>query len=146
MRRILAVVGAACALLACSDSGSPVVADEGEQSTVTTVTTVVATTTTTVPVQTINVTLAGDGGTAPATLTYDGDRMCLVIDGGDLGALTAATINFAGDDIAAVDLSAPDGCAVVGAEAGVVFETPADYELVVTTAEFPDLAATAPLG
>ena len=65
-------------------------------------------------------------------LTYDGDRMCVMLDPAT-GAPTSVVIRFAADGSDSVDLSGPDHCATVGAEAHVVLDSPSDYELVVAT-------------
>lgn len=133
-------------------------------------TTTTATTTAPGPVpadaepETIELTLTGDAeipgpgssGTAQATLTYDGDQLCLDGTTSGVGVLTNGHVHAgpAGESGPVVvdfgirtDGDGPfQGCARVGAEGGVVFTEPAAYYVNLHTAEFPDGAVRAQLG
>lgn len=115
-------------------------------------------------VQSIDLVLTGDAevpgpgssGTAEATLTYDGDRLCVAGTTTGVGAITnghvhAGLAGEAGPPV--VDLGIQtgadgpfEGCAQVGAEGGVVLVEPASYYLNLHTTEFPDGAVRAQLG
>ena len=157
---------------ACSDDQSPTVEAGGSDTTVaaeasTTTTAAEATSTTAAPtaeVQTLELTLTGDvevpgpgsTGTAEATLTYDGDELCVEGTTTGVGALIgghihAAPVGESGDIVIDLGISTTgdgpfEGCATVGAEGGVVFEDPTNYYLNLHTEEFPAGAVRAQLG
>lgn len=98
----------------------------------------------------------GSDGTADATLTYDGDQLCIEGTTSGVGPLTNGHVHagVAGEaGPAVVDLGVRTdadgpfrGCATVGAEGGVVFVDPASYYVNLHTAEQPDGAVRAQLG
>lgn len=118
---------------------------------------------TTVEPRSAELTLTGDAevpgpgsrGTATASLTYDGNELCLRGETSGVGAVTNGHIHAApaGEAGAVVvdlgiqtDGDGPfEGCALVGAEGGVVFVDPASYYVNLHTAEFPDGAVRAQL-
>jgi hypothetical protein len=135
-----------------TEDGTPLTAAPPSSSTTTSSTT--ATTARTQP-QELTLTLAGEG-TAEATLTYDGDQLCVRGTTDGVGALTSGRIHAgpAGENgPPVVDLGVEtagdgpfEGCATVGAEGGVVFVDPTSYYLSLATADHPDGAVRAQLG
>lgn len=171
LRRALVPVTFAALLAACSDNGSPTVeagapgeSTTTEASTTTSTPTTSAGPSTTIATQTIDLVLSGDEevpgpgstGTAEATLTYDGDELCVSGTTTGVGALIAGHIHagLRGESgPVVVDLGIEtdgdgpfEGCAMVGAEGGVVVVDPSAYYVNLHTAEFPDGAVRAQLG
>ena len=105
--------------------------------------------------QELTLTLTGEG-TADATLTYDGDQLCLRGTTDGVGAITSGRVHAGltgetGPPV--VDLCIEttgdgpfEGCATVGAEGGVVLVDPTSYYVSLATAELPDGAVRAQLG
>lgn len=166
MRRSAALVLLAV-LTACGSEDAPTI-DPGAGGAPTTApstsTTEATPVSTDVEPQSLALTLTGDtevpgpgsDGTAEATLTYDGNELCLEGTTSGVGALTNGHIHAAraGESGPVVvdlgvrtDADGPfRGCATVGAEGGVVFVDPAAYYVNLHTAEFPDGAVRAQLG
>mgnify|MGYP000386121566 CR=1 FL=1 len=160
MRRLVVAGLLPLVLLAgCGDEDSPTFEVEGDvpAGPVPSSTTTSTTATTTLPAeeQSLQLVLAG-AGTADATLTYDGDQLCLRGTTDGVGAITSARIHagLAGEaGPAVVDLGIEtagdgpfEGCTTIGAEGGVVFVDPTSYYLSLATAEHPDGAVRAQLG
>ena len=105
--------------------------------------------------QELNLSLSG-AGTAEATLTYDGDQLCLrgTTDGVDAvtsGRIHAGRAGEAGPPVVDLGIETAgdgpfEGCATVGAEGGVVLVDPASYYVSLATAALPDGAVRAQLG
>jgi hypothetical protein len=143
------------ALAACGDEGSPAV--EGAEVTAPAPTSTSTTVPpTTIAPQSVPLALTGDGGSVDATLTYDGDRLCLAGTTSGLGAITSAHVHagLAGESGPPVvdfeirtDADGPfEGCATVGAEGGVVLVDPTSYYVDLHTADLPDGAVRAQVG
>jgi len=163
--RVPLALAAGLAVASCGSDESPVLdVPSTAAPTSTTSTTAVPTSGTVAEPQSITLTLTGDAevpgpgstGTAEATLTYDGDQLCVSGTTTGVGAITAAHVHAgaAGESgppggplPVETDGDGPiEGCQVVGAEGGVVFVDPASYYLNLHTAEFPDGAVRAQLG
>jgi len=98
---------------------------------------------------------AATAGTAEATLTYDGDELCLEGTTTGLGPVVAGHVHAgpAGESGPVVvdfgittEADGPfSGCAVVGAEGGVVLVDPAAYYVQLHTPDLPQGAVRAQL-
>jgi hypothetical protein len=158
------------AVAACESDQEPTVEAGGEQTTeaaqasTTTTSGDTSSTIDAAEVQTLELALTGDvevpppgsTGTAEATLTYDGDELCVEGTTTGVGALIGGHIHAApagesGDIVIDLGITTAgdgpfEGCATVGAEGGVVLEDPTNYYLNLHTAEFPTGAVRAQLG
>jgi hypothetical protein len=159
--RRLAVAGlfAFVFVAACGDEDTPTfeTADGAPLTAAQSSSTTSSTTVTTVSAepQELTLTLTGEG-TAEATLTYDGDQLCVRGTTDGVGAVTSGRIHagLAGETgppvvdlgVETADDGPFEGCATVGAEGGVVFVDPTSYYLSLATAERPDGAVRAQLG
>lgn len=169
VRRLAASLALAVVVAACGSEDAPTI-DPGAGGAAPSSTAPATSTTAATPVsadvepQSLQLALTGDAevpgpgsdGTAEATLTYDGDELCLEgtttgvgpltnghIHAGPAGASGPVVVDFA----IRTDADGPfRGCARVGAEGGVVFVDPAAYYVNLHTAEFPDGAVRAQLG
>ena len=98
----------------------------------------------------------GSAGTAEATLTYDGNELCVEGTTTGVGPIIGGHIHGApagqsGDIVIDLGITTAadgpfEGCATVGAEGGVVVEDPTNYYLNLHTEEFPAGAVRAQLG
>ena len=144
---------------ACGDEDSPTFETEDGAPLTAAPSSSTTTSTTTPPTlpaeeQSITVVLTGEG-TAEATLTYDGDQLCIRGTTDGVGAVTSGRIHagLAGEvGPPVVDLGIEtegdgpfEGCATVGAEGGVVFVDPTSYYVSLATADLPDGAVRAQL-
>jgi hypothetical protein len=166
MRRSAALVLLATVVAACGGGDSPAIEAGGVEVTSTTsgaTTTSTSVTTAPAQAQAIELQLTGDtevpgpgsDGTAQATLTYDGDQLCLTGTSEGVGAITNGHVHagVAGESGPVVidlgirtDGDGPfEGCATVGAEGGVVLVDPSSYYVNLHTADFPDGAVRAQL-
>lgn len=162
MRRLPALAFLALAA-ACGSDDAPTIGAAATSSTSAPSSTTTATTAVTSAPQTIDLGLTGDAevpgpgsdGTATATISYDGDQLCVNGTSDGVGALAAGHIHAglvgeSGPPVVDLDIATDgdgpfEGCARVGAEGGVVFADPASYYLNLHTAEFPDGAVRAQL-
>lgn len=168
MRRSAAFV-LACGLLgaACGSDDAPTIDAGAPDASSTTTTSAPSTSTsaTSAPatVQSVDLVLTGDtevpgpgsDGTAEATLTYDGDQLCLSGTTTGVGAIVAAHVHAgaageSGPPVVPFDIETDgdgpfEACTTVGAEGGVVLTDPASYYVNLHTAEFPDGAVRAQL-
>lgn len=106
--------------------------------------------------QTLALVLEGPGGTVEATLTYDGDELCLAgtstgIGSIDDGHVHAGLVGESGPVVVDLGIRTDgdgpfQGCATVGAEGGVVLVDPASYYVDLHTDAHPDGAVRAQLG
>jgi hypothetical protein len=98
----------------------------------------------------------GGDGAADARLTYDGDELCLSGTTSGMGPVSGGHVHAgaAGEPgpvvvdlgIETADDGSFSGCAVVGAEGGVVLVDPSAYFVQLHTAEHPDGAVRAQIG
>jgi hypothetical protein len=170
--RRAAAVGLLVLLASCGSDDAPLIeagddevtTSEPQSSTTTEYRDSVPSTSAATEVQTLELVLTGDtevpgpgsAGTAEATLTYDGDELCVTGDTTDVGALIGGHVHagLVGESGAImIDLGIEtdgdgpfEGCATVGAEGGVVLVDPTSYYLNLHTAEFPEGAVRAQLG
>ena len=158
---LAAIVGLFVLLAACGSEDSPTFEVEGGGGDVPATsapasTTTSTTTLTSLPAEEQSVTLVLTGeGTAEATLTYDGDQLCLRGTTEGVGAVTSGRIHAglageAGPPVVDLGIETDgdgpfEGCARVGAEGGVVFVDPTSYYVSLATAELPDGAVRAQL-
>ena len=160
MRRA-AAVALLVFLVACESDQSPTIEAGGVEATTSTdapSTTAPPSTTATSAAaeqQAIELALTGQGS-ATATLTYDGNELCVRGTTDGVGALIGGHIHAGLEGEAGpivIDLGITtagdgpfEGCATVGAEGGVVFVDRPSYYLNLHTAELPDGAVRAQLG
>lgn len=157
--RVPALLATVLLAAACGSEESPAIEADAGASTSTTSSTA-PTTSTSAPAapsepQSLEVTLSGSGS-ATATLTYDGDQLCVEGRTDDVGAVTAGHVHAGpGGETGpvVVDLGVQTdgdgpfrGCASVGAEGGVVLVDPASYYVDLHTDAEPDGAVQARLG
>lgn len=157
-------------LAACDSDEDPTVEAGGSETTAvddastTTAADATSSTAAAAEVQTLELTLTGDtevpgpgsSGTAQATLTYDGDELCVEGTTTGVGPLIGGHIHGApagesGDIVIDLQITTDgdgpfEGCATVGAEGGVVLVDPTTYYLNLHTEEFPAGAVRAQLG
>jgi hypothetical protein len=168
LRRSAFLLAAGVLVAACGSDDAPTIGAgtvDGSSTSTSTSASSTSTSATTAPatVQSVDLVLTGaaevpgpgSSGTAEATLTYDGDQLCLTGTTTGVGAVTNGHVHagVAGESgPPVVDLGIEtdgdgpfEGCARVGAEGGVVLTDPASYYVNLHTAEFPDGAVRAQL-
>jgi hypothetical protein len=146
--RRAAAVGLLALLAACGSDDAPTLEAGGVDATSTSVSTASAPSSTTstsaasgAEVETVELALTGDVGSADATLTYDGDELCLQGNAA-VGPITGAHVHAAADDALVTDFAITtdgdgpfEGCVTVGAEVGVVLRDPTSYYVDVHCAD-----------